>query len=59
MREEAGGLVLGPYEKGAPCCYVNRPGKGSEFELFQEDLERLEPHIESAIFRVPAFGAVP
>ncbi|MBI29166.1 MAG: 4-methylaminobutanoate oxidase (formaldehyde-forming) [Alphaproteobacteria bacterium MarineAlpha5_Bin11] len=58
MREEAGGLLLGPYEKGAPCCYVNGPGKDSEYELFQEDLERLEPHIESAIFRVPAFGEV-
>ena len=58
MREEAGGLLLGPYEKGAPCCYVEGPGKDSEYELFQEDLDRLEPHIESAIFRVPAFGEV-
>ena len=58
MREEAGGLLLGPYEKGAPCCYVDGPSKDSEYELFQEDLERLEPHIESAIFRVPAFGEV-
>ncbi len=58
MREEAGGLLLGPYEKNAPCCYVDGPGKDSEYELFQEDLERLEPHIESAIFRVPAFGEV-
>ena len=54
MREEAGGLLLGPYEKGAPCCYVEGPRKDSEYELFQEDLDRLEPHIESAIFRVPA-----
>ena len=23
MREEAGGFLLGPYEKGAPCCYVD------------------------------------
>ena len=58
MREEASGLLLGPYEKGAPCCYTDGPGKDSEYELFQEDLERLEPHIESAIFRVPAFGEV-
>jgi dimethylglycine dehydrogenase len=58
MREEAGGLILGPYEKGAPVCYVDGPDDQSEYELFQEDLERLEPHIESAIVRVPAFGEV-
>lgn len=58
MREEAGGLLLGPYEKGAPCCYVDGPDDQSEYELFQEDLERLEPHIETAIARVPWFGEV-
>ncbi|MDC1383281.1 FAD-dependent oxidoreductase [Candidatus Puniceispirillum sp.] len=56
MREEAGGLILGPYETGAPVCYMDGPGDESEYELFQEALERLEPHIESAIRRVPAFG---
>jgi dimethylglycine dehydrogenase len=58
MREEGGGLILGPYEKGAPACYVDGPSKDSEFELFQEDLERIETHIESAIHRVPIFGEV-
>lgn len=58
LREEAGGLILGPYEVGAPACYVDGPSKDSEYELFQEDLERLEPHIESAMHRVPAFGEV-
>jgi dimethylglycine dehydrogenase len=58
LREEAGGLILGPYENGAPCCYVDGPSEDSEYELFQEDLERLEPHIEAAINRVPAFGEV-
>ena len=58
MREENGGLLLGPYEKGAPCCYVDGPSDESEYELFQEDLERLEAHIETAIVRVPAFGEV-
>lgn len=58
MREEAGGLLLGPYEKGAPCCYVDGPDDESEYELFQEDLDRLMPHIETAIERVPAFGEV-
>ena len=58
MREENGGLILGPYEVGAPVCYPNGPSDNSEYELFQEDLERLTPHIESAIRRVPAFGEV-
>jgi len=58
MREENGGLLLGPYEQGAPVCYVDGPSADSEYELFQEDLDRLMPHIETAITRVPAFGEV-
>ncbi len=58
MREEAGGLLLGPYEVGAPACYVDGPDANSEYELFPEDLDRLHPHILSAMARVPAFGEV-
>jgi dimethylglycine dehydrogenase len=58
LREEAGGFILGPYEKGAPCCYVDGPDPRAEYELFQEDLERLVPHIEAAMARVPAFAEV-
>jgi dimethylglycine dehydrogenase len=58
MREENGGLLLGPYEKGAPVCYFDGPSDQSEYELFQEDLDRLGPYIETAITRVPAFGEV-
>jgi dimethylglycine dehydrogenase len=56
MREEAGGLLLGPYEIGAPACYVKGPAANSEYELFPDALDRLEPYILSAIARVPAFG---
>ena len=56
MREEAGGLLLGPYEQGAPACYLNGPHPDSEYELFDADLDRLAPHIESTIRRVPLFG---
>ena len=56
MREEAGGLLLGPYEKGAPACYLDGPDPQSEYELFDADLDRLAPHIESAIRRVPVFA---
>ena len=56
LREENQGFILGPYEKGAPCCYVNGPDETAEYELFQEDIDRLEPHIEAAMNRVPAFA---
>ncbi len=58
MREENGGLLLGPYEVGAPVCYVDGPSDESEYELFNEELDRLMPYIETAIVRVPAFGEV-
>jgi len=58
MREENGGLLLGPYEVGAPACYVDGPDPASEYELFQPDLDRLMPYIEAAIKRVPAFAEV-
>src|SRR5580704_1155364 len=58
MREENAGLLLGPYEMGAPACYIDGPAADSEYELFPDDLERLAPHIEAAIARVPAFGEV-
>ena len=56
MREEARGLLLGPYEKGAPACFLDGPPDDFENDLFPADLDRLEPHIEAAINRVPAFG---
>ena len=58
MREENAGLLLGPYEVGAPACYVDGPSADAEYELFPDDLDRLAPHIEAAIARVPAFGEV-
>ncbi len=58
LREENSGFILGPYEKDAPCCYVDGPDPAAEYELFQEDIDRLMPHIEAAIARVPAFAEV-
>jgi dimethylglycine dehydrogenase len=58
LREENGGFILGPYEEGAPCCYVDGPNPRAEYELFQEDIERIAPHIEAAMNRVPAFAEV-
>ena len=58
MREERDGLVLGIYEKDAPICFIDGPPETWENDLFQANLDRLEPHIEAAIARVPAFGEV-
>ncbi len=58
LREERGGFILGPYEQGAPCCYLDGPADDVEYELFAEDLERLTPHVEAAMNRVPAFAEV-
>lgn len=56
LREERQGLLLGPYEKGAPACFVDGVPSTFEKDLFPGDLDRLEPHIEAAINRVPIFG---
>lgn len=58
LREENGGFILGPYEAGALVCYVDGPDENAEYELFQEDLDRLMPHIEAVMNRVPAFADV-
>ncbi len=56
MREERQGLILGPYEKGAPAWAVDGVPENFGQELLAPDIERLEPHIEAAIKRVPIFG---
>ena len=55
MRQEADGLILGPYEKGAPCWGLDGVPEGFGQELLPPDLERLEPHIIAAGARVPIF----
>ena len=56
LREERQGLILGPYEKGAKAWAVDGVPKGFGQELLPGDIDRLEPHIEAAINRVPIFG---
>ena len=53
LREERLGWILGPYEKGAPARFAD--GVPPEFgkELFPGDLDRLLPHVEAAMKRVP------
>ncbi len=55
MREERGGLILGPYEKGAPAWGVHGVPENFRADLLPPDLDRLEWHIEEAFFRMPCF----
>ena len=56
MREERQGLILGPYEKGAPAWAVDGVPENFGQELLAPDIDRLEPHIDAAVARVPMFG---
>ncbi len=56
--EQRNRYLLGPYEKGAKACYVNGVVGNAERELFQGDLDRLIPHVEACISRVPTFETV-
>jgi dimethylglycine dehydrogenase len=55
FREERMGWILGPYEKGAPACFADGVPASFEKDLFPGELERLMPHVEAAIHRVPSF----
>ena len=55
MRQEADGLILGPYEKGAPCWALDGVPEGFGQELLAPDVERLEPLVIAAGKRVPLF----
>ena len=55
LREERQGYILGPYEKGAPACFVDGVPETFGQDLFPGDLERLMPHVEACMKRVPSF----
>ena len=55
LREERMGWILGPYEKGAPVCFADGVPETFEKDLFPGALERLMPHVEAAMYRVPSF----
>ena len=57
LREERMGWILGPYEHGAPACFVDGVPATFEKDLFPGDLDRLLPHVEAAMARVPSFEA--
>ena len=55
LREERQGYILGPYEKGAPAVFLDGVPETFGRDLFPGDLDRLLPHVEAAIKRVPTF----
>ncbi len=54
LREERMGWILGPYEHGAPARFADGVPDWFGKSLFEGDLDRLLPHVEAAIKRVPA-----
>jgi dimethylglycine dehydrogenase len=54
LREERLGWILGPYEHGAPARFADGVPEWFGKSLFPGDLERLVPHVEAAVRRVPA-----
>jgi len=53
LREERLGWILGPYEKGAPARFADGVPATFGKELFAGDLDRMLPHVEAAMKRVP------
>ncbi len=59
LRQEKHGLNLGPYEKGCKAHWVTPDDPMPDdfsFQLYPDDLERLEWYIEDAMARVPILG---
>ncbi|TDL78088.1 FAD-dependent oxidoreductase [Palleronia sediminis] len=57
LRQEKTGLNLGPYERGGQPFWTDAPmPEDFSFQLFPDDLDRLEPYIEDAMARVPLLG---
>ncbi|MBT6274711.1 MAG: FAD-dependent oxidoreductase [Chromatiales bacterium] len=56
LREADLGYILGAYEVGAPAVFADGVPASFGKNLFPGDLERLMPHVEAAIDRVPTFA---
>ncbi|PPB79922.1 dimethylglycine dehydrogenase [Albidovulum inexpectatum] len=54
VREERGGWILGPYERGAPARFLYDVPESFRADLFPLDLERIEEEYMSMIHRIPS-----
>ncbi len=57
LRQEGQGLLLGPYEWRATPHWVDGRPEDFSFQLYPDDLDRLERHIEKACARVPILAS--
>jgi dimethylglycine dehydrogenase len=57
LRQERDGLILGPYERQAVPQWLEGIPDDFSYQLWPDDLERLEPCIEAACARVPVLGS--
>jgi len=61
LRQEGNGLLLGPYERGCRAHWTTPDDPIPEdfsFQLYPDDLDRIESYIEDACARVPVLGSV-
>ncbi|NND90658.1 MAG: FAD-dependent oxidoreductase [Granulosicoccus sp.] len=59
LRQEKDGLILGPYEKQPRARWTDgRIPEDFAYELYADDLDRLEWYIEKACERMPILGSV-
>ena len=58
MREEQRGWIIGPYERDARVCFVDGVPEDFEHQLFEGDLDRILPHVEACMRRVPSLQKV-
>ena len=56
LRQEGGGLILGPYEQRATPAWLDGIPEDFSFRLWEDDLDRLESYIEAACRRVPVLA---
>ncbi|WP_372602775.1 FAD-dependent oxidoreductase [Actibacterium sp.] len=54
VREERGGWILGPYERGAPARFEYGAPDSFRADLFPLDLDRIEQEYLSMIHRIPS-----
>jgi dimethylglycine dehydrogenase len=56
LRQERDGFILGPYERDATAMWLDGVPEDFSYQLFGDDLERLEDYIQAACRRVPALA---
>ncbi len=54
VREERGGWILGPYERGAPARFAYGAPPEFRADLFALDLDRIETEFMSMLHRIPS-----